>query len=727
MLPNPQYYGNENEWLKATTKPYADDDVANKIPNYRDINSGITAEKLVVNTPLDPSICYAAIAEDSPIAQLYCINGGDYENPLFDYNGDINFIWGYVDTPTALSRMAGSYSININDLSDESETDKLFLVPESQSNYPSNNVHAHFTPFVSIIPRSFVLLIYIECDTEQFNDRRSSALDDYINNVYGVNPTNHPIITAVHVAPLAANTLTGERTFMAINDNGGMSIAYNMPYDLPQLSGIYDYWANRGNVKTTVKIWGNVNSLYYNNTYQYVNGKGGTFNTANSKLTYYKEYGDGEWILQCVASLGLFFAIKRTTAGNGALDDPDMYCGVIDDNGLCHGEYTHGSDNRSQPQYTWASTNDSKYDPIGDPNKYSKETPLPTIRDYVPTYRTYIDDALISSQGGYLLNRIVAEVAGLGTMSWESFFIGQEPLSNIISVKRIFMSSPPTTQDVFPVQMGSYTFEHVSSKMLVGEWSREYLPTVPIWRRYENFMDYEPYTTISLYIPYCGTVKLPCQVFMGHNCNITINRNNRTGLIEAVVMVDNIEFCSLKGDASMDMAVSGLAMAEYITKQKEIQIQKDNLFYSSFNSLMGYAAGATISASMENVGGVVTQGTMAVNSIISYLYQSEVLTYQLDHMAPEQLLIQKADSSVAALNVLTPFIFIERPVFEDGFDDTAKETYSKTVGHACYRVGNLSDFHGLTVCGSVTLDGISCTLDEKLKIVALLKGGVILD
>ena len=134
-----------------------------------------------------------------------------------------------------------------------------------------------------------------------------------------------------------------------------------------------------------------------------------------------------------------------------------------------------------------------------------------------------------------------------------------------------------------------------------------------------------------------------------------------------------------------------------------------------------------LSASMENIGGVVTQGAMAANSIVSYLYQSEVLTYRQEHIAPEQLLIQKADSSVAALNVLTPYIFIERPVFEDGFDDTAKVAYSKTVGHACYRVGNLSDFHGLTVCDSVTLDGISCTLDEKLKIIALLKGGVILD
>ena len=153
------------------------------------------------------------------------------------------------------------------------------------------------------------------------------------------------------------------RSFMAINDNGGISLAYNAPYDLPQLSGIFDYWANAGNVKTTARIWGAPNTTYYANYYQYVKGKGGTYNTDNGKLTYYKPYGDGDWILRCVASLGLFFTAKRTTAETGALDDADMYCGVIDDNGLCHGDYTRGTDNRNQQQYKWASTNDSEYDP----------------------------------------------------------------------------------------------------------------------------------------------------------------------------------------------------------------------------------------------------------------------------------------------------------------------------------------------------------------------------
>lgn len=62
MLPNSVFYGNPDEWLRASTKPYANDNAANKIPPYSTINGGIASGKLSVNTPLDNSICYAGIA-----------------------------------------------------------------------------------------------------------------------------------------------------------------------------------------------------------------------------------------------------------------------------------------------------------------------------------------------------------------------------------------------------------------------------------------------------------------------------------------------------------------------------------------------------------------------------------------------------------------------------------------------------------------------------------------
>ena len=96
----------------------------------------------------------------------------------------------------------------------------------------------------------------------------------------------------------------------------------------------------------------------------------------------------------------------------------------------------------------------------------------------------------------------------------------------------------------------------------------------------------------------------------------------------------------------------------------------------------------------------------------------------MEHIAPDVLLIQKASSNVAPLNVAYPYIFIERPIYEDGFNE---KIYSKTVGHQCYKVDNLQNFKGLTVCADAKLDGLGCTLTEINMILAALQEGVILD
>lgn len=723
MLPNPSYYGNPEDWSIASTKPYASDEAANKVTQYGSIQAGINAGYLELEATLDKSICYAAIADDSELAQVACI----FPDGLapFTYNDTIDFYWGFVDTGNQLTT---NRQINVNDLSDQNEMNKFFLTPMSSDQYPYNNIHRSFQPYVSIVPYNFVLLVYVSVLDSNYNMIRTTLSDYEDINTYP-NYVTHPTISQIEVTPYGSSTLSPTRTPFAINNNGGVALAYDVHIDMSSVSqqnNIVDYWLNSGNDKQSVLIWGKKQQYAYSNYFEYVKGKGGTIENHNS-VCYYTRLYDREWIRRAVASLGLFFTGNATIAESGALDATGMYCGTISDSGLCHGDYTQGLDNRKQPQYIWTSTNESDYDPKGDPNEYSHDTNLPVISDYIPPYRTYIDFTSPMAYDSYLLNSIIDEVANLGTIAWEQFFIGQEPLSNIIAARRVFLSPPATTPNFSPIKMGSYVFEHVTSKMLVGEWGREYLKSIPIWRRYNNFLDYEPYTTISLYIPYCGSIKLPCQIFMGHSCNITINRNNRTGFIEAIVMVDNIEFATLNGYASMDMAVSGLAMAEFISKEKEITERKAELFAQAMSSTMGYIAGATISAAMENPAGVVAQGGMALFSYMQSTMQQMYYDYQLNHIAPDPILIQKAGSSVAPLNVLTPFIFIERPVYEDGFDENAQGKYSKTVGHACYRVGNLKDFHGLTVCNSAVLDGLSCTVTEMSKILTLLKGGVILD
>lgn len=735
MIPNTQYYGDSTTWLNATTKPYADDNAANKIPSYRDINGGITADKLTVNTPLDNSICYAGIAADSPIAQLYCINGADYENPLIDFNGDINFIWGYVDTTDQLTT---NRQINLNDLSNTNETDRYFLVPQSQSEYPAGNIHRYFTPYVSIVPRNFVLLIYIECDTEQFNDRRASSLDDYINNTYGVSPSTHPNITSILVAPFGGNTLTGERSAMAINDNGGMALAYNIPYDLPQLQGIYDYWANAGYVKTTVRIWGAPNATYYNNYYQYVKGNGGTFNTDNGKLTYYKEYGDGEWILRCVASLGLFFAIKRTAAASGALDSEYMYCGTIDQNGLCHGDYTHGTDNRDQPQYTWTTTNDSTYDPtviIPDYDDTNHFNPYISTADFNAVYVTNYDN--VRKLANELYKAIARKPTDVQMVDYSAeTFLVTDPLDGIISIRKYPVNTVPNHGITGYIKIGNYTSGTVQATRFAPSNNQfitfTFSGTKSLNDEFDgSFLDREPYTTAELYIPFCGTIPISVAEYTGHTINVKLAIDYRTGSCTAYVCKDNTPLQSANGQIGIDIGVSGINTATVdgqllnanlsLKQAQRQQFQASTSFFTTPASIATQIFGGGkfgISGAAGSLGQLTSMGNTFENS----WDKRQAASYELHHIQTPYKSISAGSPLCAAMGEHCCRLTIYRPIISNDYN---AEIYAKTVGFACLKNGVVSDFSGLTI-GAIDLNGVNCTDQEKSMIVKAFADGVYL-
>lgn len=58
-----------------------------------------------------------------------------------------------------------------------------------------------------------------------------------------------------------------------------------------------------------------------------------------------------------------------------------------------------------------------------------------------------------------------------------------------------------------------------------------------IIEKFKCYLDYEPYTTIQLYIPYCGTVNLQPSIFVGHKVKVKMAVDWITGACAAVVMV----------------------------------------------------------------------------------------------------------------------------------------------------------------------------------------------
>ena len=82
MIPNEQVYGAPSTWLHVLPSSGYNEDNKNLIPAWERIGAGITAGKIDYSSPLDNTICYAAIAADSPAAGITFVAGNDISNPV---------------------------------------------------------------------------------------------------------------------------------------------------------------------------------------------------------------------------------------------------------------------------------------------------------------------------------------------------------------------------------------------------------------------------------------------------------------------------------------------------------------------------------------------------------------------------------------------------------------------------------------------------------------------
>ncbi|MEE1054173.1 MAG: hypothetical protein U0L33_07565 [Acutalibacteraceae bacterium] len=519
---------------------------------------------------------------------------------------------------------------------------------------------------------------------------------------------------------------------MGINDNGGMALAYNMPYDLTQLSGIYDYWSNRGNVKTTVCIWGAPTTDYNANYYQYVKGKNGTFNTDNGKLTYYKEYGEGEWILRCVASLGLFFAVKRTTAYTGALDDTDMYCGVIDDNGLCHGDYTRGTDNRNQPQYSWANTNDSTYDPTApiDPNTYSNTTAFNFIGGLSTMLKRYVLDARgVASLGGDLFKIGDDIVTGAGNyVDYDNIilnnFLTNNPIDAIVSLKKYPVRDIPHTGNRHPLKLGKVQIATTGFDMPYSSFMYLFKP-IKVFPRFGNsFLDYAPYTTLELYIPFCGTVQLDPNDVMGHTLDVQLLIDYTTGNSDAFISVDNLVIKTASGQIAIDIPVTGTESATV----------NANLSNGIINGKMAKANSETyaISAKFTPEGWLnnIKNPIGAASEYFNRQMQQAGADYALQH-TPTPLRSISSSTPVGGwaidfncrLIITYPTGNVINNTTPPDFNNDELAKYGHINGFATLDNATMDKYSGLVVADTINLDGIAATENEKDLIRAACKEG----
>lgn len=302
-----------------------------------------------------------------------------------------------------------------------------------------------------------------------------------------------------------------------------------------------------------------------------------------------------------------------------------------------------------------------------------------------------------SSQSGFitLYNPTMSQLQDLATYMWSN------PLFDISAWKKIFadpmqailgLSILPITIPTigtYPVMVGNLTTD-VNMPLVSNQYVTLDCGSVLIKEHWGGYLDYDPYTKLELYLPYCGTHAVSADDIIGKTINVVYHIDVLSGACCSYVKCANSILYSFIGQCATSVPITGDNWTNAINGVLSAAVA-----IGSFAS----PAGKTISDSISGFAATAS-ATMSMKPSIS---RSGAMSG-----AGGMLAYQK------------PYFIITRP------RQALPYNQHKFTGYPSYITSDLSALSGYTEIEHIRLTGIDATHDELKEIEKLLKEGVIL-
>ena len=392
--------------------------------------------------------------------------------------------------------------------------------------------------------------------------------------------------------------------------------------------------------------------------------------------------------------MGMFYTFDINLV-DSPLNTDGIYCGKLSDDGKITGTHTNGSENVTIPQYTWTTPTDWQDNPFNgisntDPNNYTDKIDLnkPTLSNVNVFNRSFAVNAnTVKNLADFLWNadetKFQEIVKGLALM-------GENPMNGIIDL-RLFpfnVALKNSATEAEPIVIGRTNTgvngikltEKVNSLIDLGECT--------FFTKFKNFLDYEPYTTAQLYIPYIGVVPVSTAEFMGHRISVKMIVDYTTGAGTAIVFKDDIPFIYRNGVVGISIPMTGNDSASYAS--------------TVIGNVVGGAVSGVSSIASGNIGGVISSAEKIYSGFATGTNYQEA---------------SASSPSVATWQPQRCYFIIDRPILN------VPDNYGRTIGFACEKTGKLSDFKGFTIVSNPEIN-FRCTDNERQYMINMLESGV---
>lgn len=221
-------------------------------------------------------------------------------------------------------------------------------------------------------------------------------------------------------------------------------------------------------------------------------------------------------------------------------------------------------------------------------------------------------------------------------------------------------------------------------------------------RVFNNFLDFEPYTTFQIYLPFAGVFSISPKDLIGGSLTLSCAVDFLTGNIVYYCDIDNDGQSKVvyqfNGNCSMDISLTATDFGEKISRM--------------------VTAGATIGAGVA-AAGVTGGGSLALaGAAVSAASGATGFLSAAGQQGINSCGMMSSNNGFSGIRY--PYVIIRRPkVYEP-------TNYEKYVGIPCYKSRAIGDMHGYTEMDSFHLDSIpNATESEINEIESILKSGFI--
>ena len=258
--------------------------------------------------------------------------------------------------------------------------------------------------------------------------------------------------------------------------------------------------------------------------------------------------------------------------------------------------------------------------------------------------------------------------------------LNNSPIENIVSCKVMPCSASGTDS---PITLGNVSTgvngDKTSSSMRVQ------IGSLSIPKYYNSFLDYAPYTKLTIFLPFIGFKELDTNLFMGKTLKLYYVFDFITGAVKAQIFANDIYCMSFDATAGIDIP---------ITASNRAQVE------------------ASYIKSALSVGGSIASGNPLV--AVGGLLESANAQYHYNTQGT-------FSPSCGFHDTRLVYVIYDRPTAQ------YPTTYNHNCGKPCLLTRNLGSVSGYTeVDKGIELSGIPCTESERKEILDLITTGIFL-